>query len=274
VDVSSGKEAVASMREHPETAVILLDVVMESSTAGLDACRAIREELGNHTVRILLRTGQPGVAPEKKTIEDFDIDGYLPKAELTSTRLWSAVRTALKAWTELTELERHRATLQRLHESVIQLCSYEPVEQILGRLLDAVVSLVEGCELAVLDLDTFDEKGEPLHFFHHKSPRLDPKEAEARAVKASAQLRADPEKLSKATQRPEVRQVEGALMAPIVLHRELGYGWIFAAAPRQSETVLQALPLLAAHARNALYATLAQRMLEQREGPFYDSLNV
>src|SRR5438552_2082364 len=83
----SGREAVEFLREHPYTAVVLLDVVMETETAGLDACRAIREELGNHFVRILLRTGQPGVAPERKTIEEYDIDGYLPKAELSSNRL-------------------------------------------------------------------------------------------------------------------------------------------------------------------------------------------
>lgn len=76
---ATGEEAVATMRAQPDIAVILLDVVMETETAGLDACRAIREELGNRFVRILLRTGQPGTAPERATIDTYDIDGYLPK---------------------------------------------------------------------------------------------------------------------------------------------------------------------------------------------------
>src|SRR5438552_7535019 len=105
---ASGKEAIDAMKVRPDTSVILLDVVMETSTAGLDACRTIREELGNKLVRILLRTGQPGAAPEKQTIDEYDIDGYLPKAELTTNRLYAAVRTALKAYEELIELERHR----------------------------------------------------------------------------------------------------------------------------------------------------------------------
>ena len=37
----SGAACVESVREHPETSVILLDVVMESEHAGLDACREI-----------------------------------------------------------------------------------------------------------------------------------------------------------------------------------------------------------------------------------------
>jgi CheY-like chemotaxis protein len=62
----SGEEANKLMEEHPDTAVILLDVVMETDQAGLDVVRHIRDELQNKMVRIILRTGQPGQAPEKK----------------------------------------------------------------------------------------------------------------------------------------------------------------------------------------------------------------
>ena len=61
ISAASGAEAVQAMRRQPHIAVVLLDVVMETTSAGLDACRAIRGELGNRFVRILLRTGQPGV---------------------------------------------------------------------------------------------------------------------------------------------------------------------------------------------------------------------
>ena len=81
---TSGSEAVEVMRREADVGVVLLDVVMETNTSGLEACRAIREELGNRMVRILLRTGQPGAAPEKNVIQEYDIDGYLPKAELTA----------------------------------------------------------------------------------------------------------------------------------------------------------------------------------------------
>ena len=123
------------MRVIPNIAVILLDVVMETNTAGLDACRAIRQELNNPFVRILLRTGFPGEAPERETINAFDLDGYLPKAELTSTRLYSAIRTALKAWEELIELERHRELLAAIHVGVVTLHSFAPLEEALEQIL-------------------------------------------------------------------------------------------------------------------------------------------
>ncbi len=39
LEATSGRQTVEMMRSHPEIAVILLDVVMESDSAGLDACR-------------------------------------------------------------------------------------------------------------------------------------------------------------------------------------------------------------------------------------------
>src|SRR5262245_5907533 len=50
----SADEGSALMREHPEVAVILLDVVMETDNAGLALVDYIRTELKNETVRIIL----------------------------------------------------------------------------------------------------------------------------------------------------------------------------------------------------------------------------
>ena len=61
----SAEEGRALIREHPDTAVVLLDVIMETDNAGLDLVNFIRNELKNETVRIILRTGQPGQAPER-----------------------------------------------------------------------------------------------------------------------------------------------------------------------------------------------------------------
>ncbi|MEV8097744.1 response regulator [Kitasatospora sp. NPDC085879] len=119
----SATEALQLMREHPDIGVVLLDVVMESDHAGLDTCRAIRDQLGNTFVRILLRTGQPGRAPEETVVEAYGVDGYLPKAELTSTRLITVVRTALKAYDELVRLEARRRGLETAHESVREMDS-------------------------------------------------------------------------------------------------------------------------------------------------------
>jgi CheY-like chemotaxis protein len=63
----SAAEARELISGHPDLAVILLDVVMETEGAGLELVQFIREELKNETVRIILRTGQPGQAPERRS---------------------------------------------------------------------------------------------------------------------------------------------------------------------------------------------------------------
>jgi CheY-like chemotaxis protein len=121
LSAQSAAEALKILGANPHIAVVLLDVVMESEHAGLDACVAIRENLRNDLVRILLRTGQPGRAPEEKVVQEYSIDGYLPKAELTSTRLLTMVRISLKAFDELCDLDTRRRSLESVHESVREL---------------------------------------------------------------------------------------------------------------------------------------------------------
>jgi CheY-like chemotaxis protein len=90
----SASEARALMASTPGIAVVLLDVVMERGNAGLELVRAIREELGLADTRIILRTGQPGYAPELEVIRDYDINDYKTKAEMTHTRLATSLTTA------------------------------------------------------------------------------------------------------------------------------------------------------------------------------------
>src|SRR5829696_5021267 len=77
----SAAEGRDLLRAHPDAAVVLLDVVMETETAGLDLVDFIRNDLKNETVRIILRTGQPGQAPERRVIVDYDINDYKAKTE-------------------------------------------------------------------------------------------------------------------------------------------------------------------------------------------------
>ena len=102
----SGAEGFRLLRDTADIALVLLDVVMETEDAGLILARRIREELDNQTVRVVLRTGQPGQAPEQRVIIDYDINDYKAKTELTTQRLFTAVISALRAYETLTMLER------------------------------------------------------------------------------------------------------------------------------------------------------------------------
>ncbi len=114
----SGAEAEALIQQHPDTAVILLDVVMETIDSGLHLIRFIREELGNKLVRIVLRTGQPGEAPEEAIIRDYDINDYKTKTELVGQKLYTTVIISLRTFTSLTALQIKQAELEKLSQSL------------------------------------------------------------------------------------------------------------------------------------------------------------
>lgn len=249
VIATTGAGAVAAMRADPSIAVILLDVVMETDTAGLEACRAIREELGNRYVRILLRTGQPGAAPERATIDDYDIDGYLPKAELTTNRLYAAVRTALKAFEELVDLDRHRRALLLLNETAASLHPYEPLRLMLERVLGAMAALVP-TPLAVVGVELQRPGDEPRRTIVHLSTSNDdPAPAEAAAA-AAERIQAYLDDQAE----PEPGAAAEGYVVPFTLHEGLGSGWLFAAGVVPDALARSTLPLLAAHAANAVYS--------------------
>lgn len=102
----SAGEARDFLDRHPETALVLLDVVMESDDAGLRLCAHIRESLGNHDIQIVLRTGQPGQAPEREVILNYEINGYFLKTELTAQKLHSIIICALRTWNYIQSLKR------------------------------------------------------------------------------------------------------------------------------------------------------------------------
>ncbi len=114
VEASSAAEAKARLAEHPDIAMALIDVVMETDDAGLRLVEYIRKELGNRMIRLVIRTGQPGVAPERFVIDNFDIDDYKDKTELTVQKLYTTVRTALKGFRDLQTIEMNRAGLARI----------------------------------------------------------------------------------------------------------------------------------------------------------------
>ncbi|MGB0694388.1 MAG: sensor histidine kinase [Rhodospirillaceae bacterium] len=114
----SAYEAEAVIAADPTIAVILLDVVMETEDAGLRLVKTIREKLGNRMVRIILRTGQPGQAPEREVIIDYDINDYKAKTELTAQKLFTSMVAALRSYDDLRALE---ASEQKLLEANEQL---------------------------------------------------------------------------------------------------------------------------------------------------------
>ena len=103
---NSAAEARPLLKQHPDIALALLDVVMETEHAGLELVRYIREDLGNNAIRVVLRTGQPGQQPAQDVAAQFSIDDYVAKSELTYDRLRILVTTGLRAHAQIRKLER------------------------------------------------------------------------------------------------------------------------------------------------------------------------
>ncbi|MDO8608378.1 MAG: hybrid sensor histidine kinase/response regulator [Phaeospirillum sp.] len=120
VSANSAAEAAAILALAPEIPVVLLDVVMETPDAGLRLVRHIREELNNPRIRIILRTGQPGDAPEREVVLAHDINDYKSKADLTAQKMFTALIGALRAWRDITTIADLNQALSDLNASLEQ----------------------------------------------------------------------------------------------------------------------------------------------------------
>jgi CheY-like chemotaxis protein len=109
VHAYSALEAFAKLRDIPDIALVLLDVMMETSDAGLRLARQVRNELHNDLVRIVLRTGQPGQELEHSIIVDYDVNDFWSKADLTTRKLFTTVIASLRAYATLAAAARARA---------------------------------------------------------------------------------------------------------------------------------------------------------------------
>jgi len=102
ISAYSAAEALEILSKTEDVAVSLIDVVMENDHAGLDLVRDIREKFPQHkSMRLILRTGNPGMAPQREVIQHYDIDDYREKTELTADRLFTSVYTAIRAYETL-----------------------------------------------------------------------------------------------------------------------------------------------------------------------------
>jgi response regulator RpfG family c-di-GMP phosphodiesterase len=137
----SAVEARKVLAENPDVAVILLDVVMERDDAGLRLVRHLRQDMGNRNVRIILRTGQPGQAPEQEVVALYDINDYKSKIELTADKLCTSVTSALRSWRDICALEHSRLSLQRVLEASGALLRGGPQDEFAGQVFGQLLEI-------------------------------------------------------------------------------------------------------------------------------------
>lgn len=139
----SALEAARIIPEHPDISVILLDVVMEEDDAGLKLVSTIRELIGNQLVRIVLLTGQPGMAPRTDIMRHYDIDDYWCKSDLTHEHLLSVMNGNIRTWDRTRQLERARQGLQIIVDASQSLSQQRDLQQYTQSVLSHLGSLLD-----------------------------------------------------------------------------------------------------------------------------------
>lgn len=120
----SGQEAQDLMVEHPDIAIVFLDIIMETDNAGLEVVQYIRNILNNHLVRIIVRTGQPGQFQEDVVALEYDINDYKTKTELTRQKLIAKIITSLRVFRTLVTIEKSKRELERIARESERLGQY------------------------------------------------------------------------------------------------------------------------------------------------------
>lgn len=142
VSAYSSVEAKKILEENNKFSLILLDVVMEDDSSGLKLVRYIREDLNNQFVRIILRTGQPGMAPVRTIINDYEINDYKEKNELTADKLFVAVTASLRSYNHLMTIERNRQGLENVLDATTGLFADHSVNSFADGVLVQISGLV------------------------------------------------------------------------------------------------------------------------------------
>lgn len=139
----SGKEAKAILDDYGSNiAIILLDVVMETDDAGLTVVHYLRETLHRHEPRVILRTGQPGFAPEEEVIKTYDINDYKTKTELTRAKLLTTVISSVRSYQQILTINQSRIGLQKIINSAANLLEEHSIKGFCEGIVTQISSLL------------------------------------------------------------------------------------------------------------------------------------
>lgn len=150
ISTYSEKETLDYLKENNDIALLLLDVVMETDDAGLQTAKKIREELKNYILQIVLRTGQPGSAPETDVVINYGINDYKEKTELSSKKLITTVITALRTFKTMKSLEASKKGLKQIINASENLFDDSTSKLFNQGILNQIISLLKLNHNAVL----------------------------------------------------------------------------------------------------------------------------
>jgi diguanylate cyclase len=139
----SAREGREVLARESDIAVILLDVVMEETDSGLKLVEIIRRDLGLKEVRIILRTGQPGYAPESDAVRDFDINDYKTKSDLTRNKLYASLTSAIRSYQQIHAINASRRGLELILAASGRLMGLQGLHEFAVGVITQLAALVQ-----------------------------------------------------------------------------------------------------------------------------------
>ncbi len=137
----SAEQAKKLLQQDIPFALALIDVVMETDQAGLDLVRWIRDVKKNGHIRLVLRTGQPGQAPEREVITNFDINDYKEKTELTANKLYTLAYSCLRAYRDIIALYDNKKGLETIIKSSNKIFAHQSLNEFTQGILQQLCAL-------------------------------------------------------------------------------------------------------------------------------------
>jgi response regulator RpfG family c-di-GMP phosphodiesterase len=138
----TARDAYVLLEQQSDIAVAIVDVVMETNHAGLDLVKAIRAALKQHQIRLILRTGQPGEAPEESVIRDYDINDYKNKTEVTAIKLKTLLYSALRSYRDICIIESNKKGLEKIIASTVRFLECESLTEFASNILAQAAHLL------------------------------------------------------------------------------------------------------------------------------------
>ena len=155
----SAQEAMEVFKREKDISLALVDVVMETDHAGLDLVHWVRKDHKDHLCRLILRTGQPGQAPEHEVIEKYDINDYKEKTELTSQKLKTLMYSGLRSYRDITTIEAHRKGLRQVIESTGNMLKSNSMTAFATAVLKEIMNILQ-LESTAVYCSTFSRESE------------------------------------------------------------------------------------------------------------------
>jgi len=161
----SASEARHLLLHSESIAVILLDVVMANDDAGLQLISYIRHTLSMKDVRIILRTGQAGYAPEMEAIRDYDINDYKNKTELTQAKLFTTVTSAIRSYEQIRTISTNQSGLEAIIKASARLMALSDIQEFAETILEQILELISqdaDAFICAINLTDFSRNSEDL----------------------------------------------------------------------------------------------------------------